>query len=66
MLRWSIEGHGMMRIVIGWLMFTGTALALTPPIGWTPIGLDRAVVDPKEPARGEIYELRVAEGSGSG
>jgi hypothetical protein len=36
------------------------ALALSPPAGWTPIGADRAVLDPSNPARGDLRELRAA------
>lgn len=41
------------------------AMAMTPPIGWTMVGSDRALVDPADPSRGEIIELRVTDGSGT-
>lgn len=45
------------------LIAVAPALALQPPVGWTPLGPDRAVMVPSDPARGEIRELMVAGSS---
>jgi len=36
------------------------AHALQPPVGWTAMGPDRAVMMPADPSRGEVRELAVA------
>jgi len=40
------------------------AVALTPPVGWTAVGLDRAVLDKANVDRGEILEIRLPAGTG--
>jgi hypothetical protein len=42
------------------LLLCTAALALNPPGGWTFVGADRAVLDPGNPARGDLRELRAA------
>ncbi len=46
-----------------WLLAVCAAHALTPPVGWTAQGADRAVMIPSDPGRGEVREVKVA-GSG--
>ncbi len=41
------------------------AQALTPPIGWTQIAPDRAVLDPDDSNKGVLYEFRIEGGKGT-
>ena len=50
-------------LVLGFFLSSG-AQALAPPIGWTRVSTDRAVLDPDQPERGTIYEFRIADGNG--
>lgn len=41
------------------LIAVAPVLALTPPVGWTSLGPDRAVLLRNDPSRGELRELRI-------
>lgn len=41
------------------LLAVAAVFALQPPIGWTALGPDRAVLTPADPGRGELRELTV-------
>lgn len=43
-------------------LLLGSAQALTPPVGWTAQGLDRALLDPGNPMKGELREFRLPSG----
>ena len=44
--------------------FSSRSDALAPPIGWTRVSVDRAVLDADKPEKGTIYEFRIAGGNG--
>jgi len=44
--------------------FVLDAVALSPPVGWTSIGMNRAVLDAADASRGEIIEVRLPAGTG--
>jgi hypothetical protein len=46
-------------MLLVWLIALCPAWALTPPVGWTAMGPDRAVLMASDPGRGEVRELRV-------
>jgi hypothetical protein len=46
-------------MLLVWLLTLCPAQALTPPVGWTPLGADRAVLMASDPGRGEVRELPV-------
>jgi hypothetical protein len=40
-------------------LLSGPALALTPPVGWSAQGLNRALLDPADPLKGELREIQI-------
>lgn len=50
-------------MLLTWMLALCTANALQPPVGWTALGPDRAVMVPADPGRGEVRELRISGGS---
>ena len=54
----------LMMAVVG-LGLCPQAHALNPPIGWTQIAPDRAVLDPDDPNKGVLYEFRIDDGKGT-
>ena len=45
-------------------LFSPSIFALAPPIGWTRVSPDRAVLDESDPTKGDILEFRIAGGNG--
>ncbi len=43
---------------------SSTSAALTPPIGWTAVGSDMAVLDPEHPEKGQVLEFRLDRAKG--
>jgi hypothetical protein len=54
----------MLRLLTLFIALTLEAAALSPPVGWSSAGMDRAVLDAADPTRGEILEVRLAAGTG--
>jgi hypothetical protein len=50
-------------MLLSLLLTLCAAQALQPPVGWTLLGPDRAVMVPSDPGRGEVRELPVAGGT---
>ena len=46
-------------MLLAWLLAIYPTWALTPPVGWTAMGPERAVLMASDPGRGEVRELRV-------
>jgi hypothetical protein len=46
------------------LALVAAAFALSPPVGWTPQGPHRALLDPADPSRGELREFSMLGGTG--
>ena len=53
-------------LIVGMLasFFGSPAKALTPPIGWTAAGADRAVLDSAHPEKGMVLEFRIDDAKG--
>ena len=57
--------RSMVLLLLGSLGLCPQAHALTPPIGWTQVAPDRAVLDPSDPNKGVLYEFRIEDGKGT-
>ncbi len=61
--KFSVYKTMMTLFFINMAFLLGNAAAFQPPVGWTSQGPNRAMLDPKDPLKGELYEFTLPAGA---